>query len=296
MGRLFTTASGSGLALAAIMGRLADPSVDPERLITSMVRVGEQAGPNPPMGTQLRALGAMMAQALGRGDTALTLVRQLDTGAGGGSREFSEYIRMSPVFGGYADSTMLAAVRTALSRAPVNQYVTIWRGLVELDSGDPAAARAVIRPTLARTDTLQRWGYGALLGIDGLAMVAEGDTTRGLAALDSARTLMGSAVIGAFVQPVQLRRAVLLTRIPARRVEGLNILRYGFPGSPEYYPILQFYLGQVWENMGERDAAAASYGQFVQLWTGADSTWQPLLEDARAGLERVTGEQPAQSQ
>src|SRR5690606_41636964 len=102
-------------------------------------------------------------------DTAMALVRRMTAGGSGNMRELGEYIRMSPVFSGYADSAMLARAREAFSQAPPNQYVMIWRGLIELDMGNPSAARSVIRATLARPDTLHRWGYGARLGNDGLA-------------------------------------------------------------------------------------------------------------------------------
>lgn len=48
--------------------------------------------------------------------------------------------------------------------------------------------------------------------------------------------------------------------------------------------------GRVNERLGERDKAVESYGFVVARWRHADPELQPYVEEARAGLARLTGE------
>lgn len=284
---LFSNPIGAGLAIASLQHRFSDPDVDTDRLLQSGTAIAANA-PQTPFGFQLRSLGGLLAQSLGRTDTARAMIRSI--AATPGSGDISMYIRSVPIFGAYADSTLLAQAGAALRSAPANSFAGLWRALIALDSHQPRAAQALVRPILARPDTLQRFMHGALLGIDGLATVALGDTTRGMAVIDSALNLIGGVNATGFVFPVQLRYAMLLTARPATRAEGIRRLRYGFAGAPEMYPILQYYLGRAWESAGQPDSAAAAYGQFLRLWAKADTIYRPLVNDARTALERVTGE------
>ena len=284
---MFDNPIGAGLALASLHGRFADPEVDADRILQSAIEISRDPPPTP-FGFQLRSMGGLIAQALGRTDSARQLVRGIGAQPNGG--DVSMYVRMVPVFAGYADSTLLAQAGAALANAPSNSFVGMWRALVALDSHNPRGAQAIVRPMLANPDTLQRFMHGALLGIDGLATVALGDTTRGMAVLDSALSLMGGVSATGFTFPVQVRYAMLLTGRAATRAEGIRRLRYGFPNAPEMYPIMQYYLGRAYESAAQPDSAAAAYGQFLRLWASADTVYQPIVAEARAGLERVTGE------
>jgi tetratricopeptide (TPR) repeat protein len=52
--------------------------------------------------------------------------------------------------------------------------------------------------------------------------------------------------------------------------------------------------GRVYEQLGERDKAAAAYERFVALWKDADPQLQPQVREARAGLARVRDAAKAQ--
>lgn len=286
---LFNTPASAGLALAAIHGLLASEEVDPDALLRTMGAVAAGVT-NPQFGFQLRAMPGLMAQAFGRTDTARALLRELQASGQGG--DVMLYVQAMPIFAGYADSALLDRVGTMLAqnREPPNQFSTTWRALVALDQGRPTQAQALLRPLLANPDTLQRFIHGAMLGIDGLAIVALGDTTRGMAVVDSALKMIGGIAATGFTVPVQLRYAMLLAARPQSRQQGITRLRDGFSNSPEIYPILQYYLGRSYESAGMADSAAGRYGQFLRLWERADSSYRPLTDAARAGLQRVTGE------
>jgi tRNA A-37 threonylcarbamoyl transferase component Bud32/tetratricopeptide (TPR) repeat protein len=284
---LFGNAIGGGLAIASLHGRFADPDVDPDRILESGIAISRNPPPSQ-FGNNLTSLGALLAQSLGRTDTARALVRALGPAPNGG--DLSMYLRSVPIFAGYADSTLLAQAGTALAGAPANSFVGAWRALIALEAGDPRGAQAIARQLLGNPDTLQAFMRGTLIGIDGLAIVALGDTNRGLAVIDSGLKVIGGVTSTAFTVPVQLRYAMLLTTRPGTRAEGIRRLKHGFPNAPELYPIRQYYLGRVYETAAQPDSAAAAYGQFLRLWAKADTIYRPIIDDARAGLERVTGE------
>jgi tetratricopeptide (TPR) repeat protein len=49
-------------------------------------------------------------------------------------------------------------------------------------------------------------------------------------------------------------------------------------------------LGELYEARGSADQAVEWYGRFVDLWSGADPELQPVVRDARARIQRLTGE------
>jgi len=210
--------------------------------------------------------------------------------AGPDANQVRSYVGAFPIFSGVAQRGMLVQFDSLLSGSPGNQYSGVWRALIALELGEPARAQQIVRTLVARPDTLQRYIHGSLVGIDGLATVAQGDTARGMAIADSGLRLIGGINVTAFTAPVQLRYAMLQVARPASRSRGIQRLRYGFELSPELHPMLQLYLGRAYETAAKPDSAALAYSRFLRLWDGADSVYRPILAEARAGLARVSGE------
>ena len=52
---------------------------------------------------------------------------------------------------------------------------------------------------------------------------------------------------------------------------------------------------RLYEEVGERDKAAAAYERFITFWQNADPSLQPQVRDARAGLARVREVRPGQA-
>jgi tetratricopeptide (TPR) repeat protein len=50
---------------------------------------------------------------------------------------------------------------------------------------------------------------------------------------------------------------------------------------------MYFHRGRIYEESGDRDRAAAHYRMFVDLWKNADPELQPMVEEARAALQRL---------
>jgi tetratricopeptide (TPR) repeat protein len=56
-----------------------------------------------------------------------------------------------------------------------------------------------------------------------------------------------------------------------------------------YYPLSQYRLGQIYEQLEEYDKARESYEYFVEYWRDADPELQPLVEEARQAIIRLEG-------
>ena len=60
--------------------------------------------------------------------------------------------------------------------------------------------------------------------------------------------------------------------------------------DPLYTTPVQFYLGQVYEALGEFEKARVHYDRFVRWWEAADPELRPWWEEGRAALVRLTRE------
>jgi serine/threonine-protein kinase len=88
------------------------------------------------------------------------------------------------------------------------------------------------------------------------------------------------------------RRGELLER-SGRNEEALrwySTLESQGPADPAYLAPSFLARGRVNEKLNRPDSAAAYYGRMLQLWKNADPEFLPLIEEARAGLNRVSGQ------
>ncbi len=77
--------------------------------------------------------------------------------------------------------------------------------------------------------------------------------------------------------------------------QGLGPAPYGSDfrnWRPEVVPRAMFRLGQLYEQMGQRDSAKARYASFVDLWENADAPLQPAVQAARDRLKALAVEAP----
>jgi hypothetical protein len=49
-------------------------------------------------------------------------------------------------------------------------------------------------------------------------------------------------------------------------------------------------LGELYEQRGNREKAVEWYSRFTDLWAGADPALQPIVQDVRGRIQRLTGE------
>jgi tetratricopeptide (TPR) repeat protein len=170
-------------------------------------------------------------------------------------------------------------------------YIAFYRGLVAFDQGQYAKVASIVQPVLANLPpSFPDYFRGALIGIDGLRIAAQGDTVRGLARADSGLRIIGGFARPVFSGSVSLRLGLFLASKASTRTAGIQRLRYGFMDRMEFIPIVQYDLAKAYEAAGDRNSAIASYAQFVRLWDHPDSNFQARVRDAKESLQRLTGE------
>ena len=279
-------AIGTGFAIAALEGLITSPRADDDSLLAIALGIGRRA-PADAQSNQLHTLAGILAGALGRTDTSLTLVRGTPN-----EQQTLLYLRMLPVFGGYATRAQLDSLDQFFRAVPEQSpFLSIWHAMVLADLGRPAEVRRVLRPHLDREPSnYPPWLGGAMPALDGLAVAAHGDTTGGLARINDGIERTGGVTANGFTMPLSLRVAALQVARTTTRAAGIHRLRYGLPTAPDLIPVAQYYLGRAYEASAKPDSAAMAYGQFLRLWDGADARYAALLSSARDGLARVTGE------
>ena len=281
-------AIGTGFAISALQALISSPEADDDSLIALAVGIGRRAPPDA-SNNQLHALAGMIAGALGRSDTSLALIRGTPN-----EQQTRLYLRMLPVFGGFATPIQLDSLDTFFRGLPQRTaFIATWHAMVLADLGRHAEVRETLRPWLQQQEpTFPDWLGGSMMALDGLAMVAQGDTTGGLQRINRGIERTGGVTANGFTSPVSLRVAELQVSRPPTRTAGINRLRHGLPAAPDLLPISHYYLGRAYEAAAQPDSAAMAYGQFLRLWDGADARYASLVASAREGLARVTGEGP----
>ncbi len=167
-------------------------------------------------------------------------------------------------------------------------------GVLSVKLGDDAAAQqqVAILESLPGSDDARALGRDLSLGIQA-AIVSEAgrleDALRLLERTSTARKieLVRDSQIFALVAE-RYRQADLLARL-GRHDEALrrfeSLLLY-----PEFRAAANLRRGEIFESLGQPDSAAIQYAEFVRLWRDADPEYQPLVEDVRIRLARLTGE------
>ena len=185
--------------------------------------------------------------------TLLEGVRTIDRGQSEGRRDASVpymvYLETrDPVF---------ADIARQWSSPTANGYPEL-QALVALRRGDTATAEKIAQ-AFPSVDSLKR----AALGMTGMRTIARASVL---------------AELG------DLRRATQF-------YETIDPKRFGQTGIPETsWPMyVRSYLarGRLFEQLGERERAVASYERFLVLWKDADAPLQPQLREAREALARL---------
>ena len=183
------------------------------------------------------------------------------------------------------------AIRISRGSEPLLGPTMQHRALHAIDSGQPQDAGTHIARALALPDsTRPSFLNGPLKALDGIRLIALGDTIGGLARADSGLRMPSGLASTPFASAVTLRVALVLAARPQTRDEGIRRLRYGFADKLEFIPIVQYYLGRAYEAAGQKDEAAAAYGQFVRLWSRADTIYAARVAEATDALQRLTAE------
>jgi|CXWL01.1.fsa_nt_gi serine/threonine-protein kinase len=276
----------SGMTLAALSARSTRADADPadlEALMRQMVgALSPQARTN-----GLVAWG-MLAGGLGQQERTRAIADTLRPF----NPELAQFVTMAPVYGAFASDSVLARFAMGLAGAPPgNPFVYFLRALVALDRRLPAEAVGYLRAAAALPDSAKPpMIRGALVALDGLRMVAEGDTVRGLAKADSGLRIPAGLGNFSFSGPVALRVALARAASPRTRDAAIVSLRYGFSDRTDMTGILPYWLGRAYEADGDTANAVASYARFTRLWSKADQVYAPRVAEVKSVLQRLTGE------
>jgi tetratricopeptide (TPR) repeat protein len=206
--------------------------------------------------------------------------------------ELAQFVTMAPIYGGFAADSVLTRFSQSLEAAPGdNPFVLYLRALTAVDMGETASAMRALRTAAALPDSMKPpMIRGALIALDGIRMIAEGDTARGMAVADSGLRMPTGLGNTSFTAPVALRLALARAAIPATRADAIIRLRYGFAERTDMAGILPYYLGRTYEAQGDTANAVASYGRFLRLWADADPMYAPRLAEVQNAVQRLTGE------
>jgi tetratricopeptide (TPR) repeat protein/TolB-like protein len=192
-----------------------------------------------------------------------------------------------------------------------------------LDTGDVEAARSAAEILRRDPSPVQRFLLGALAADEGAFVTVENQ----IAALDSVanqRDAEGAAIAAeasrslaqalrcyAEVRAGDLQAALAEFEKPMPRLDGgaHGLLRYelgklslergelveaerffsSFLATPAQTQA-QYYLGAVYERMGDEERARVHYARFVRWWEDCDPELRPWRERGRQALERLTAE------
>ncbi len=203
-----------------------------------------------------------------------------------------EAAAMLPIYAGLLSPTQRQKFATGLARAPANNaFVAFVRALMAVDMGDGATAAAEVAKAQAMPDsTRPPFLDGPLAILGGLAIVAQGDTVRGLTRAEAGLRVPSRIGATPFSNAVSLRLAMIQVARPATRDAGIRRLQNGFSDQVAFIPITQLYLGRAQEAAGHRAEASAAYGQFLRLWERADTAYAAQVAEARDALVRLTAE------
>ncbi len=170
-------------------------------------------------------------------------------------------------------------------------------GLTEVQLGNLPAATALAAELERKTgddpnEVLQR-AFGR--SVRGAIAEAQGDRATALQLLGDGRLVVSSelALFSPFTSLAaeRYRRAILLDEhgrdedamVAYRSFEQFNFVDRVFSGPAE------LRLARLAEREGRSADARRHYQRFLFLWSKADEELQPMLDEARAGLERVGG-------
>lgn len=276
----------SGMAINALAARASAPDVTPE-LMAALMSGFVASLPQPSRPNGLMASGLVAG---GMGQQVVS--RQVADSLRPVSLEMSQFVTMAPIYGGFAPDSLLRRFEATLAGAPANNpFVLYLRALAALDLGDTEAAARALRAAAALPDAEKPPQIrGALIALDGLRMIAQGDSVRGMAVADSGLRIPTGLGNTSFVGPVALRLALARAANPATREDGITRLRYGFTDRTDLFGIVPYYLGRAYELKGDTDNAVSSYGQFLRLWSAADPMYAARISEVRAAVDRLTGE------
>ena len=167
-------------------------------------------------------------------------------------------------------------------------------GLLEARLGRSDAARAAA----ARLRELGGTRFASTLGedlgrtVEGYERWVMGDTLGALRSFEAMPMDVGYSLV--FASELYSHAFVRFLRARALEATGRGAEAEGWyeglsasPYEIAFRGPASFHLAQIREGTGDRDEAIRLYREFLDLWKDADPELQPMVEEARAALERL---------
>ncbi len=267
------------------------PYQQPNATSDSVLRifaVGQRVGPQ--SGLYLaRSLGVRAHVLAGTGrwqeaQIVLDSLRELDPEQALGISAWASALGLAPTSASVLDSAI------TMLQGPVADYA---RALTHMFQGQTEDGRRRVARALASHGTrpIPAEIRGLLIATDGMGMVLQGDSLRGIRRLREGLTTAAAPGQIEDTAFLRLQLALALTARPESRAEGIRWLRYGFNSSPLYKPLTFLALGRAYEAAGQRDSAAHAFGRFLRLWDKADPELQGRVSEAQEALQELSREQ-----
>jgi tetratricopeptide (TPR) repeat protein len=153
-----------------------------------------------------------------------------------------------------------------------------WQALYDLSQGNAARARAVVSNALEAERPLDPMLEHLLEAVSGMAMIAEGDTIRGLELLEASLLTAGYNAPAGILQH---RLAVTKASRETTRSEGIAALRYTLPDLELLAPTY-LALSEALDAAGDTQGSSTAFSHAQRLWAHADADLRSRLE-ARGG-------------
>jgi TolB-like protein len=156
-------------------------------------------------------------------------------------------------------------------------------------SGDrQRAARYLVPPqlppNLRAVDTV-----AVRVGFEAWTRLLQGDTVGALPGLEESLRGLGFEDANYIGLPWH-DYAIVLTRVPERRPQGIRMLRYRIENLTVQTDLAYLALARALEAEGDRAGARLAYAQLQRMWTGADAFRRADLDEVTRALIRLAGE------
>jgi tRNA A-37 threonylcarbamoyl transferase component Bud32/TolB-like protein len=280
-----------GLANAAVFSQYFASEPDFAPMAKAMQTTIERLQAQNPQAAAVVMVGRIsVLVGLGR----LTEARALNDSLSTINREFGFYAMLLPVIAGLIPSEQVSQAVEGLRRVPMQDpVIALTRAGVELSQGEHAVARRVLDDALRENgERSTPEGKALIRAYLGWADVVAGDTVAGLNRIEQELKQAGIMGVNFASNTVRFHYAGYLASRPSTRDRGIELLQNAFTSGHEllFFPLTFLVAGRALEDAGRRQEAAQSYGQFLRLWSKADPSLQPRVEEAREGLRRTAGE------
>lgn len=191
----------------------------------------------------------------------------------------------------------------ALARHPITEMPAADRPYLELAYlysrlGQTGQARALVGQREQAVDTVLQWrDQAAASGVSAMIALAErrpADAIGHLESVEQDQKYCDICPLPHLARAYDLAgRRDSAVALYERYVESRSLVRS--KTDPFYLAAAHEQLGQLYEERGEREKAAAHLGRFIDLWTNADADLQPRVADARRRLATLVGETPVKA-